>query len=106
MRIREVLSNLVANAIRHTSDGGHVTVAGTVEADGRWVRLEVRDTGRGIDPELLPRVFDRFVTGDSSRGTGLGLAIARQLVLAHRGEITVDSTVGVGTTFRVRLPLD
>ena len=106
VRIREVLSNLVANAIRHTPDGGHVTVAGTVEADGRWVRLEVRDTGRGIDPELLPRVFDRFVTGDSSRGTGLGLAIARQLVLAHRGEITVDSTVGVGTTFRVRLPLD
>ena len=106
VRIREVLSNLVANAIRHTPDNGQVTVAGTVEADGRWVRLEVRDTGRGIDPELLPRVFDRFVTGDSSRGTGLGLAIARQLVLAHRGEITVDSTVGVGTTFRVRLPLD
>jgi signal transduction histidine kinase len=105
VRIREVLSNLVANAIQHTPEGGHVTLAGAVEADRRWVRLEVRDTGRGIDPKLLPNVFDRFVTGDSSRGTGLGLAIARQLVLAHRGEITVGSTVGAGTTFRVRLPI-
>jgi len=105
VRIREVLANLVANAIRYTPEGGGVTVAGAVEPNGRWVRLEVRDTGRGIDPGLLPHVFDRFVTGDSSRGTGLGLAIARQLVLAHRGEITVESTVGVGTTFRVRLPL-
>jgi len=105
VRIREVLANLVANAIRHTPEGGRVTVAGAVESDGRWVRLEVRDTGRGIDPGLLPHVFDRFVTGDSSRGTGLGLAIARQLVLAHRGEITVESRVGVGTTFRLRLPL-
>ena len=105
VRIREVLANLVVNAIRHTPEGGRVTVAGAVEPDDRWVRLEVRDTGRGIDPALLPHVFDRFVTGDSSRGTGLGLAIARQLVLAHRGEITVESTVGAGTTFRVRLPL-
>jgi two-component system, OmpR family, sensor histidine kinase BaeS len=105
VRIREVLSNLVANAIRHTPEGGQVTVVGAVEPDGRWVRLEVRDTGRGIDPELLPHVFDRFVTGDSSRGTGLGLAIARQLVLAHHGDIAVESTVGAGTSFRVRLPL-
>jgi two-component system OmpR family sensor kinase/two-component system sensor histidine kinase BaeS len=105
LRIREVLANLVANAIRHTPEGGSVAVAGAVESDARWVRLEVRDTGRGIDPGLLPHVFDRFVTGDSSRGSGLGLAIARQLVLAHRGEITVESTVDAGTTFRVRLPL-
>ena len=105
VRIREVLSNLVANAIRHTPAGGRVTLAGSVEAGGRWVRLEVRDMGPGIDPTLLPYVFDRFVTGDASRGTGLGLAIARQLVLAHRGEITVSSPPGAGTTFRVRLPL-
>jgi signal transduction histidine kinase len=105
VRIREVLANLVANALRHTPAGGRVTLAGAVEGDGRWVRLEVRDTGPGIDPTLLPHVFDRFVTGDASRGTGLGLAIARQLVLAHRGEITVESPPGGGTTFRVRLPL-
>jgi len=104
VRIREVLSNLVANALRHTTSGGRVTVAGAVE-DGRWVRVEVRDTGPGIDPALLPHVFDRFVTGDESRGSGLGLAIARQLVVAHGGEIAADSPPGGGTTIRVRLPL-
>ena len=105
VRIREVLANLVANAIRHTPPGGHVTLAGSVEADGRWVRLEVIDTGPGIDPALLPHVFDRFVKGEGSRGSGLGLAIARQLVLAHGGEIAAVSPPGRGTTMRVRLPL-
>ena len=104
VRIHEVLANLVANALRHTPAGGAVTVSGTVE-DGRWVRLEVRDTGAGIDPALLPHVFDRFVMGDDSRGSGLGLAIARQLVLAHGGEIDAESVLGVGTMIRVRLPL-
>jgi signal transduction histidine kinase len=104
VRIREVLSNLVANALRHTPEGGRVTVAGAVE-DGRWVRIEVDDTGSGIDPALLPHVFDRFVKGEASRGSGLGLAIARQLVLAHGGEIVAESPVGGGTTIRVRLPL-
>ena len=98
VRIREVLANLVANAIRHTPPGGHVTLAGSVEADGRWVRLEVIDTGPGIDPALLPHVFDRFVKGEGSRGSGLGLAIARQLVLAHGGEIAAVSPPGRGTT--------
>ena len=73
-----------------------MTLAGAVEADGRWVRLEVRDTGPGIDPALLPHVFDRFVKGDESRGSGLGLAIARQLVLAHGGEIAAESRPGAG----------
>ena len=103
VRIREVLANLVANALRHTPAGGRVTVAGSMGGD--WVRLEVRDTGRGIDPALLPHVFDRFVKGDDSRGSGLGLAIARQLVVAHGGEIAAESSPGQGTTIRVRLPL-
>jgi len=104
VRIREVLANLVTNALRHTPSGGRVTLAGAVD-DGRWVRLEVRDTGPGIDPALLPHVFDRFVKGDESRGSGLGLAIARQLVLAHGGEIAAEAPPGGGTTIRVRLPL-
>ncbi len=104
VRIREVLANLVANALRHTPAGGRVTVGGS-DGDRRWIRLEVRDTGRGIEPALLPHVFDRFVTGDDSRGSGLGLAIARQLVVAHGGEITAESALGAGTTIRVRLPL-
>ena len=104
VRIREVLANLVANALRHTPAGGRVAVSGAVEG-ARWVRLEVVDTGSGIDPALLPHVFDRFVKGQASRGSGLGLAIARQLVLAHGGEIVAESPPGGGTTIRVRLPL-
>jgi signal transduction histidine kinase len=102
VRIREVLSNLVANALRHTPAGGTVSVDGS--ADARSVVLVVRDTGPGIDPALLPHVFDRFVKGAASRGSGLGLAIARGLVEAHGGTISVDSPAGGGTTFRVELP--
>jgi signal transduction histidine kinase len=103
VRIREVLANLIANAIRHTPPAGRVAVTGRLEAAGR-VRFDVSDTGSGITPEFLPRVFDRFVKGDSSVGSGLGLAIARQLVIAHDGEISVASESGSGTTFSVWLP--
>ena len=103
VRIREVLANLVANGVRHTPSGGTVTVRGEV-TDDRLV-LRVADTGPGIDPALLPYVFDRFVKGAGSSGSGLGLAIARHLVAAHGGELTVESTGSAGTTFRIRLPL-
>jgi two-component system sensor histidine kinase BaeS len=102
VRIREVLSNLVANALRHTPAGGSITVGGSATAAS--VVLTVRDTGPGIDPELLPHVFDRFVKGAGSRGSGLGLAIARGLVEAHGGSIAVEAPAGGGTTFRVELP--
>jgi signal transduction histidine kinase len=77
-------------------------------ADGR-VRMQVTDTGSGISPQDLPYVFDRFYRGDRSRsrqggGAGLGLAIARQIVLAHGGEIRVESPAGKGATFTVELP--
>jgi two-component system sensor histidine kinase BaeS len=102
VRIREVLSNLVANALRHTPTGGRVTVGGATTATS--VVLTVSDTGPGIDPELLPHVFDRFVKGAGSRGSGLGLAIVRGLVEAHGGTIAVAAPPGGGTTFRVELP--
>ena len=102
VRIREVLSNLVANALRHTPSGGTVAIGGSAAAT--TVTLTVRDTGSGIDPEVLPHVFDRFVKGPASRGSGLGLAIARGLVEAHGGTIAVASQEGSGTTFRVSLP--
>jgi signal transduction histidine kinase len=102
VRIREVLSNLVANALRHTPAGGTIEVGGS--SSPASVVLVVRDTGPGINAELLPHVFDRFVKGAGSRGSGLGLAIARGLVEAHGGTITIDSPAGVGTTFRVELP--
>jgi two-component system sensor histidine kinase BaeS len=102
VRIREVLANLVANALRHTPKGGTVTLGGA--ASPVAVTLTVRDTGPGIDAALLPHVFDRFVKGAGSRGSGLGLAIARGLVEAHGGSIAVESPAGGGTTFRVELP--
>ena len=104
VRIREVLSNLVANALRHTPAGGRVTVIGTTSPDAGTVTIRVGDTGPGIALDLLPYVFDRFVKGEDSRGSGLGLAIARGLVEAHGGRIAVISAPGAGATFKVDLP--
>jgi signal transduction histidine kinase len=110
VRIREVFSNLVANALRHTPGGGSIDVTATLQPDGQLVEVVVRDTGSGIDPALLPHVFDRFAKAADSRGSGLGLAIARGLVEAHGGTIDVESGQAGdgdpgGTTFRFRLPV-
>ncbi len=101
VRIREVLSNLVANALRHTPRGGTVAIGGS--STPAAVTLTVRDTGPGIDAALLPHVFDRFVKGAGSRGSGLGLAIARGLMEAHGGSISVASD-SHGTVFRAVIP--
>ena len=106
-RVRQVLSNLIDNALAHTPPGGAVTIAAA--RDGSETAIDVRDTGAGIAPEHLPHVFDRFYRADPSRsratgGAGLGLAIARQVVEASGGRITVTSEPGRGTAFRVRWP--
>lgn len=102
-RIRQVLTNLLSNALRYTPRGGTIRVR-TVEDPGRIV-LSVEDSGTGIPADELPRVFDRFYKSKDSRGTGLGLAIAKSLVEAHGGEISAHSALGKGTTIRVALPL-
>jgi len=104
VRVREVLTNLVVNAIRHTPPGGSVRLDATI--DGAWVELTVADTGEGIAPADLDRVFDRFHRRADTGGSGLGLTIARGLVAAHGGTIGAESDgiPGRGTTFRVRLP--
>lgn len=106
-RLRQVLGNLVTNALRATSAGGSVTLTSAVDSTAVVVR--VADTGTGIAPASLPYVFDRFWRADSARGrrtggSGLGLSIARQIVTDHGGTITVASQLGVGTTFTITLP--
>jgi two-component system sensor histidine kinase BaeS len=98
-RIRSVMGNLLSNAIRHTPSGGSVTVA--VGESGQEEFVTVSDTGEGIPPDLVPRVFDRFVKGATSPGSGLGLAIARDIVTAHGGRLEIQSTSEVGTTIRL-----
>jgi two-component system sensor histidine kinase BaeS len=97
-RVRQVVANLLANALRHTPAGGHVTVRARATGDRGMLSVEVADTGRGIAPELLPRVFDRFVKGEGSAGSGLGLAICRDIIEAHGGEISITSEPSRGTT--------
>jgi signal transduction histidine kinase len=104
VRAREILSNLIANALRYTPRGGRVTVS--ANADGPAVAVAVRDTGAGIEPERIGRIFDRFYKSPESRGAGLGLAIAKQLVVAHGGEISASSVIGQGTEVLFTLPTD
>ncbi|MGB7537404.1 MAG: HAMP domain-containing sensor histidine kinase [Anaerolineales bacterium] len=104
-RIREVLENLVANAIRHTPGGGKIIV-GCRRHPEHPDRLEFRveDNGRGIPPDLLAHIFDRYVKSVDSGGTGLGLAIAKRLVEAHGGGINAESVPGNGTSVRFWIP--
>ncbi len=108
-RMSEVLGNLLSNAFKFTERGG--TVELIAEASDSRVHLTVRDTGAGIPPQQLPLIFEKFYQADNQgaaaqEGTGLGLAIAKQIVSAHGGEITVESTLGVGTTFHLVLPVE
>ena len=108
IRIRQVLFNLLANALRHTPAGGQVTVSATATAGE--VLLAVQDTGEGLDPEQLAAVFDRFYRGDKSRsretgGAGLGLAIVKAIIEAHGGRVAAQSA-GKGCAFMVTLPLN
>ncbi|GAB3599479.1 HAMP domain-containing sensor histidine kinase [Angustibacter peucedani] len=108
-RMRQVLTNLVANALRHTPPGSPVEVAVGTDDDGFGV-LEVRDHGPGIAPEQARKVFERFFRADASRqrasgGSGLGLAIVAAIVGAHGGQVGITETAGGGATFAVRIPL-
>jgi two-component system sensor histidine kinase BaeS len=102
IRIREVTSNLVANALRYAPRDSAVRLS--VREAGRSIELTVHDDGPGIAPELLPYVFDRFAKSSESRGSGLGLAIAKGIVTAHGGAIEAQSAAGTGTTIHFTLP--
>jgi signal transduction histidine kinase len=106
-KLQRVLYNFVQNAIRHTAPDGSISLATKIVPEG--IQVEVTDTGEGITPEDLTRVFDQFFRGEKSRsretgGAGLGLAIAKRIIEAHHGQIWVESQVGQGTRFSFVLP--
>ena len=106
-RLRQILANLVRNAARHTPEGGIIALAAGAEEG--WVVITVADTGEGIAPEHLPRIFEPFYRADPARsraagGAGLGLSIVSEFVQLMGGHVTAASTVGEGSCFRVYLP--
>ncbi|WP_232696280.1 ATP-binding protein [Brevibacillus daliensis] len=108
-KIEQVLTNLIDNAVRHTPDGGDISLHVYDEEEGKLI-MEVRDTGSGIPQDDLPFVFERFYKADKARtrgraGTGLGLAIAKNIVSAHGGKISVQSKTNEGTTFTIVIPV-
>jgi two-component system sensor histidine kinase BaeS len=102
LRVGQVLTNLISNALRHTPKGGHVTV--TAASTASSVEVRVRDDGEGISSDLLPRVFDRFARETSSAGSGLGLAICRDLVEAQHGQIAIENVEPHGIVVSFTLP--
>jgi signal transduction histidine kinase len=106
-RLRQLVLNLITNAVKYTPPGGRVRI--NLSRTGQAAVLTVSDTGIGISPEDLPRVFERFYRADAARtgdpgGTGLGLPIARWIARQHGGDVTLTSSVAVGTTATVQLP--
>ena len=107
-RVRQVLENLISNAIKHSPPGRSVQVAIStqiIESAQRMAVVEVSDQGPGVPPELLPHIFERFVTAGDSKGLGLGLYLASRIVAAHGGTLTVSSPSGQGASFQLKLPI-
>ncbi len=102
-RIRQVLGNLISNALRYSPRGSKISVEASLQ--GRGASVVVRDTGPGIPETDLPHIFDRYYKSADSRGMGLGLSIAKYIVEAHGGQITAESQPGMGTAIRISLPI-
>ena len=98
--------NLVNNAIPEVPGGGTITISGQADPSIGVIHLSIADTGRGMPPEIRDRLFTRRAVSTKAKGTGLGTKIVKDVVDAHRGQITVESELGLGTTFRIRLPVD
>jgi signal transduction histidine kinase len=103
-QIQQVLVNLITNAVQATSANGRLFIASRPGKSGDSVEITVMDTGKGIAPEFLPHIFDPFFSTKGEGGTGLGLSVSYGIINNHKGEIRVESKVGVGTTFTIELP--
>jgi two-component system sensor histidine kinase ResE len=101
--LERMVLNILQNAIDHTRSNG--SISAKVEKDGSRVVIYITDTGSGIAPDKLPHIFKRFYKGDSNTGTGLGLSIVKGIADQHNGEVSVESTLGKGTTVIVKLPI-
>jgi two-component system phosphate regulon sensor histidine kinase PhoR len=104
----QMVTNLLDNALKYTPEGGRVWVQ--LRAEGQWAIVEVHDTGIGIEPAEQERIFERFYRVDKARsrelgGTGLGLSIVKHIARTHKGDVTVESSLGAGSSFIIRLPL-
>jgi two-component system NtrC family sensor kinase len=104
-KIQEVLVNLITNAIQAMSPGGELSIATHLGEDRKYVVIEVGDTGKGIPPEFLPHIFDPFFSTKGVQGTGLGLSVSYSIIKNHKGNLKVESQVGVGTTFFIELDI-
>jgi two-component system NtrC family sensor kinase len=104
-QIQQVLVNLITNAVQAMSSGGRLVISSRPGKNGDSVEVGVADTGKGIPPEFLPHIFDPFFSTKGDGGTGLGLSVSYGIIKNHKGDIRVDSKVGVGTTFTLELPL-
>jgi len=107
-KLSQVFNNLLSNATKYTGQGGTIEV--TVSCSEKYAHVAVRDSGIGIAPEDLPKLFTKFyratnASSSGSAGTGLGLALVKAFVMGHRGNVSVESTPGVGSTFTVDIPL-
>jgi signal transduction histidine kinase/DNA-binding response OmpR family regulator len=110
-KIDKIINNLISNAIKFTPEGGQVQVNSHISADEKSLTLTIADTGIGIPEEKLPKIFDRFYQVDGSvnrkyEGTGIGLALVKELVEVLKGSISLESALGKGTTFMIKLPID
>lgn len=104
-QIQQVLVNLIVNAVHAMEHGGTLTLVTGMGEDGQTVRIDVRDTGKGIPAEFLPHIFDPFFSTKGVGGTGLGLSVSYGIIKNHRGTIKVESAVGIGTTFTIVIPV-
>ncbi|MBI4347381.1 MAG: hypothetical protein HY553_11030 [Elusimicrobia bacterium] len=101
--MRQAVRNLIGNGVEVMPNGGTCTIS-TEVVEQNWVRISVKDTGSGIPPDVLEKIFAPFFT-TKARGTGLGLAVVRKVIDRHKGKVDVESAVGKGTTFRLYLPI-
>lgn len=104
-QIQQVLVNLIVNAVQAMSSGNSLYLATQYGGSADTVKVEIRDTGKGIPPEFLPHIFDPFFSTKGVSGTGLGLSVSYAIIKNHKGNIRVESELGVGTTFTIELPI-